>query len=408
MSYIKRGTRDFRMANLALFAGGFNTFAILWSTQPLLPEIAKEFHISPALSSLTVSFTTIALAISMLFVGSLSEVYGRKSVMTISLLASSVLAILTALSPTFQMLLFFRILSGIVLAGLPAIAMAYLGEEIEPPSLGFAMGLYVSGSSIGGMSGRIISGILTDYFDWKIALIGIGVISLFASLLFWFTLPKSTHFQPREFNITKLGTSLLSQFKEPGLLYLYVIAFLLQGSFTTLFNYIGFQLLAPPYSLSQTIVGFIFVVYLAGTFSSTWMGMLADQHGRRRILQVSLSLLLIGACITLNTNLWLKFIGLAIFTFAFFGGHSIASGWIGKIATHDKAQASSLYLFFYYIGSSIGGTAGGTFYSNYGWIGVIGMIVTLSLIAISISVRLAVIRKPFVISAMKYHLKVSK
>ncbi|MFB7305295.1 MFS transporter [Heyndrickxia sporothermodurans] len=393
MSYIERGTKNFRMASLALFAGGFNTFAILWSTQPLLPEIAKEFHLSPAISSLTLSSTTIALAISMLLVGSLSEVYGRKSVMTVSLVASSILAILTALSPNFHLLLLFRILQGIVLAGLPAIAMAYLGEEIDPKSLGMAMGLYISGNSIGGMGGRIISGMLTDYFNWHIALVGIGIISLFASLLFWLVLPNSTHFQPRPFEVKKLGKSLFSQFKEPGLIYLFCIGFLLMGSFVTLYNYIGFQLVAPPYSLSQTLVGFIFIVYIVGTFSSTWMGILADQHGRKRMIQVSLFILLIGAIITLNTNLSLKIIGIAIFTFGFFSGHSIASGWVGKLSTHDKAQASSLYLFFYYAGSSIGGTAGGTFYSDFGWIGVVSMIVIFSLIAIACSIRLGVITK---------------
>ncbi|KYD00178.1 hypothetical protein B4102_1190 [Heyndrickxia sporothermodurans] len=393
MSYIERGTKNFRMASLALFAGGFNTFAILWSTQPLLPEIAKEFHLSPAISSLTLSSTTIALAISMLLVGSLSEVYGRKSVMTVSLVASSILAILTALSPNFHLLLLFRILQGIVLAGLPAIAMAYLGEEIDPKSLGMAMGLYISGNSIGGMGGRIISGMLTDYFNWHIALVGIGIISLFASLLFWLVLPNSTHFQPRPFEVKKLGKSLFSQFKEPGLIYLFCIGFLLMGSFVTLYNYIGFQLVAPPYSLSQTLVGFIFIVYIVGTFSSTWVGILADQHGRKRMIQVSLFILLIGAIITLNTNLSLKIIGIAIFTFGFFAGHSIASGWVGKLSTHDKAQASSLYLFFYYAGSSIGGTAGGTFYSDFGWIGVVSMIVIFSLIAIACSIRLGVITK---------------
>jgi YNFM family putative membrane transporter len=381
------------MANLALFAGVFNTFAILWSTQPLLPEIANEFHISPAVSSLTLSSTTIALAISMLVVGSLSEVFGRKSVMTISLIASSILAIITALSPNFHLLLLCRILQGIVLAGLPAIAMAYLGEEIDPKSLGMAMGLYISGNSIGGMGGRIISGVLTDYFNWHIALIGIGIISLMASLLFWFTLPTSAHFQPRKFAVVKLGKSLISQFNEPGLIYLFGTGFLLMGSFVSLYNYIGFQLIAPPYSLSQTIVGFIFIVYIVGTFSSTWMGMLADQHGRRKILQLSLLILLIGACITLNTNLWLKIIGIAVFTFGFFAGHSIASGWVGKLSTHDKAQASSLYLFFYYIGSSIGGTVGGMFYSDFGWIGVIVMIIVFTIIAIGLSVRLGTIAK---------------
>ncbi|GIN84506.1 putative MFS-type transporter YybF [Heyndrickxia sporothermodurans] len=393
MSYIKRGTKSFRMANIALFAGGFNTFAILWSTQPLLPEIAKEFHVSPAVSSLTLSLTTIALAISMLFVGSLSEVYGRKSVMTISLITSSILAILTAFSPNFYFLLFFRILQGIVLAGLPAIAMAYLGEEIDPKSLGLAMGLYISGNSIGGMGGRIISGVLTDYFDWHIALVGIGVISLLASLLFCITLPSSTHFQPRTLEIGKLSKSLVSQFHEPGLIYLFGIGFLLMGSFVTLYNYIGFQLVAPPYSLSQTLVGFIFIVYIVGTFSSTWMGMQADKHGRRKIIQISLLILLIGVCITLNTNIWLKIIGIAIFTFGFFAGHSIASGWVGKLSTHDKAQASSLYLFFYYVGSSIGGTVGGTFYSDFGWGGVVGMIAFFSTIAIILSIRLGLVAK---------------
>lgn len=150
MSYIQRGTRTFKMVNLALFAGGFCTFAILWGTQPLLPDLAKEFHISPAVSSLSLSSTTIALSISLLVAGSLSEVFGRKSLMGISLFASSILAILTAFTPNFHLLILSRVLQGITLAGLPAVAMAYLGEEIEPRSLGMAMGLYISGNSSAG------------------------------------------------------------------------------------------------------------------------------------------------------------------------------------------------------------------------------------------------------------------
>ncbi|MGG1397176.1 MFS transporter [Bacillus salipaludis] len=393
MSYIQRGTRTFKMVNLALFAGGFSTFAILWGTQPLLPDISKEFHVSPAMSSLSLSSTTIALSISLLIAGSLSEVFGRKSVMTISLVLSSILALLTAFSPNFHLLLLGRIFQGISLAGLPAVAMAYLGEEIESKSLGMAMGLYISGNSIGGMSGRIISGILTDYFNWHVALIGIGIISLLASVVFIFTLPQSTHFQPQRFAMKPLVRSLFSQFKEPGLLYLFLIGFLLMGSFVSLYNYIGFQLIKPPYSLSQTLVGFIFIVYIVGTFSSTWMGMLADRHGKRKILQLSLLILLVGVFITLNSNLWVKIVGIAIFTYGFFAAHSIASGWVGKTATHDKAQAASLYLFFYYAGSSIGGTVSGIFYSDFGWVGVVAMISSLAIISILVSVRLGNISK---------------
>lgn len=391
MNYIQRGSQNFKMATLALFAGGFSTFAILWGTQPLLPAISKEFHISPAVSSLSLSSATIALSISLIIAGSISEVFGRKSVMTISLLLSSFLSILTAFTPSYHLLILLRVLEGISLAGLPAVAMAYLSEEIEPLSLGMAMGLYISGNSIGGMSGRIISGILTDYFSWHTALIGIGIISLLSSFIFWRILPPSSHFKPKKFELKTLTISLFSQFKEPGLIYLFVIGFLLMGSFVSLYNYIGFQLIKPPYSLSQTLVGFIFIVYIVGTFSSTWMGMMADQYGKKKILQLSLLILLIGVCITLSTNIWIKILGIAIFTYGFFAGHSIASGWVGKVATHDIAQASSLYLFFYYAGSSIGGTVSGIFYSNFGWFGVVAMIGVLTVISIVVSIRLGMV-----------------
>lgn len=256
-----------------------------------------------------------------------------------------------------------------------------------------AMGLYISGNSIGGMAGRIICGFLTDYFGWHAALAGVGLVSLLAGVVFWRILPPSVNFHPRKFEIGSLAKTLFSQFKEPGLVYLFLIAFLLMGGFVSLYNYIGFQLIRPPYSLSQTLVGFIFIVYMVGTFSSTWMGMLADKYGRRVILGLSLFILFIGAFITLDASLWVKIVGVAVFTFGFFAGHSLASGWVGKFASHDKAQASSLYLFFYYAGSSIGGTASGAVYSGFGWHGVVAWIMILAVVSILLSIRLGIIAK---------------
>jgi YNFM family putative membrane transporter len=385
---IQQGTPAFRKTNLALFAGGFSTFAILYNTQPLMPELSREFHISPSAASLSLSVTTIALAICMLVIGSLSEAWGRKPIMTFSMIVSSLLAVLTAFSPNFHVLLICRVLQGAVLAGLPAIAMAYLGEEIEPKSLGLAMGLYISGNSIGGMGGRIITGMVTDLFNWRVAMGSIGVLSLLAGIFFWLNLRPSKNFHPKPLNLRDLSRSLASQFKDPGLLCLYGIAFLLCGSFVSLYNYIGFQLIAPPYSLSQTLVGWIFIVYIVGTFSSTWMGRVADRYGRRKVLWVALLIMLVGAVLTLNTLLLIKIIGIAIFTFGFFGGHSIASSWVGRRAMHGKAQASSLYLFFYYLGSSVGGTTGGVFWTSRGWTGVVEMIVVFLLLALFLSIKL--------------------
>lgn len=393
MNYIKKGTKEFRSVNMALFAGGFDTFAILYSTQPIMPNLSKEFHISPTVASLSLSCTTIALAFSMLVFGSLSEVFGRKKVMSFSLMSASILVILTAFVPGFHYLLIFRILQGLVLAGLPAVAMAYIGEEIDPKSLGVAMGLYISGNSIGGMSGRIIIGTLTDFFGWRVALCAIGILSAAASVLFWNKLPKSQHFVARKMEIGKLLKSMLNHLKNPRLLCLYVIGFLIMGSFVSLYNFIGYQLIAPPYLLSPTLVSFIFIIYIIGTFSSTWSGKLADRRGHSKVLWIIVLVMAVGAIITLNVNLALKIIGICIFTFGFFGSHSIVSSWIGKIANHDKAQASSLYLFFYYVGSSIGGTTGGTFWSKYGWPGVIGMISCFLIVGILFSLRVALITK---------------
>jgi YNFM family putative membrane transporter len=217
------------------------------------------------------------------------------------------------------------------------------------------------------------------------------MLSILISFFFWYTLPPSKNFHSRTLEVGKLVKSMLSHLKDRGLRYLYCFGFLLAGSFVTLFNYISYQLTAPPYSLSQAVVSWIFIVYIAGTFSSTWMGRLADKYGLRKVLWVAILIQLTGAVITLNSNLLLKIIGVAVFTFGYFACFTIASSWVGSLASHDKAQATSLFLFLFYIGSSIGGTAGGRFWTEFGWGGVISMISSLLVLGLILSIRLSVI-----------------
>ncbi|MBM7682299.1 YNFM family putative membrane transporter [Pullulanibacillus pueri] len=380
MDYIKSGTKTFRHASLALFAGGFVTFSNLYTTQPLMPVFSKTFHISPTIASLTLSVSTAALAIFMLVAAAISDAIGRKRIMVISIFATSILAFLTSFSPNFITLLSLRTLLGAVLAGVPAIAMAYVGEEFDPKSLGQAMGLYISGNSIGGLFGRLATGVLTDLFNWHVALQFVGALSIAFSLYLWFALPKPQHFQPSRTSFSDIFKKLGGHLKQPGLFLLFTIGFLLMGSFVTMFNYIGYLLTEPPYNVSQTVIGFIFIVYLMGTWSSAWMGKVADRLGASPVIQRSLLLMLLGSLLTLVPNLYVKIIALAIFTFGFFGAHAVASGWVGDRAKINKAQASSLYLLFYYAGSSLVGAFGGFFWSGFGWIGVIILITLLILL----------------------------
>ena len=376
---IEWGTGAFWRASSALFVGGFVTFATLYCTQPLMPVFSEEFGVSPAVASLSLSVTTATLAVSMLVAAALSDSRGRKAIMAASLFCSAFLALLVAASPSFPTLLGLRALQGVVLAGLPSIAMAYVGEEFHPDGLGSAMGVYVGGTAIGGMSGRISTGVLADAYSPQVALAAIGAMGLLGAAWFSFGLPASKEFRSRPFAAGKLPRSFLRHARDPGLLCIFGVGFLLMGSFVALYNYVGYLLVAPPYDLSQAAVGSIFVVYLAGTVSSAWMGRLSDRYGRRGVISLGVAIMLLSALLTLSGNLYALIAGVAFYTFGFFGAHSVASAWVGQRAVEDKAQASSLYLLFYYAGSSIVGSVGGLFWTPYGWQGVISMVAVLLL-----------------------------
>ncbi|HJV34998.1 MFS transporter [Geomonas sp.] len=394
MGPIRRGTRRYVQVNLAFFAAGFVTFITLYDLQPLLPVFAAEFRLHAALGSLPLSVATCALAVAMLFAGSISETVGRKRVMVCSLVITSLLALMTACTHTFLSLLALRLLQGIALAGLPAIAMAYLSEEIEPSALSSAIGLYISGNAIGGMTGRIFTATVTQYFSWRIALGVIGAFCLALSLYFAKALPPSSNPQRRPFAVGYLFSSLLRQLKDPGLLCLYGISFFCMGGFVTLYNYITFRLLAAPYSFSHTAVSCIFLVYLAGSFSSSAIGRQVERYGRSRMLYLCLGTMGAGAMVTLSGQVAVIVAGIALFTCGFFGAHTIASSWVAARARTARAQAASLYLFSYYLGSSISGTVGGVFWSSLGWHGVILLITALLAMASLLGWRLAGLSEP--------------
>ncbi len=386
---IRKGTPAFLRTTVALGTAGFSTFALLYSIQPLLPVFSRQFGVTEAGASLSLSLTTGLMAVCMLMASTVSESVGRKPVMVASVLSSSVLMILSALVPEWWQFLVLRALMGVTLSGLPAVAMAYVAEEIDPRSTGLSMGLYIGGNAFGGMSGRLVIGVLADHTGWRMAILIIGLVSTVGNLIFWRILPPSQNFRPRRFSLETLTSAFVGHLRDSALLMLFAEGFLLMGGFVAIYNYLGYRLLAPPFDLSQAEVGLIFSAYLVGIFSSAWMGNLGNRLGRRHVLWVGFVIMLVGTALTETRSVILIILGVIVVTFGFFGAHSIASGWVGARARHAKAQASSLYLFFYYLGSSVVGTAGGVFMGHFGWTGVTLMTGTLILIGLYLSRRLS-------------------
>jgi len=382
--YLERGTRAYWRASLALLFAGYATFSLLYYVQPLLPAFSASFDVSPAQSSFSLSLSTAALALAIFVAGFVSEGWSRHRLMTASLTASSVLTLAVAFAPHWHQLLVLRTLEGLALGGVPAVAMAYLAEEVHPDGLGLAMGLYVGGTAIGGMAGRVITGIVADLFGWRVSIATIGVLGILSMLAFRSLLPPSRHFVPRRgLGFAHHRAALAKHLATPGLPVLFFMAFVLMGSFVTLYNYIGYRLLAPPYRLSQTEIGTIFIVYLTGVVASPWSGRMADTFGRGRVLIASLVLMLFGLGLTLLHPIAAIAGGIACVTFGFFSGHAVASGWVGRMAKAAKGQAAALYLLAYYLGSSIVGSYGGHFWATHGWGGVASLVAVLLLCGIA-------------------------
>jgi MFS transporter, YNFM family, putative membrane transport protein len=387
--YISRRDPAYRRASVALVLAGFSTFSLLYCVQPLLPILARDFHVGAAQSSLALSLSTGLLALSILAAGAVSESAGRKALMTISLCLAAGLNLLASVAPSWPLLLIARGLEGAALGGAPAVAMTWLSEEIDPRDLGFAMGLYVAGTALGGMTGRVLTGVVADLGGWRWALAAIGGLGLVSAAGFALLLPPSRNFTRRAG--LPAGHHLRAwsgHLAHPGLPWVFALGFLAMGGFVTVYNYAGFRLTAAPYSLSQTGAGLIFLVYLFGMAGSSAAGGLADRLGRAPVLISGLGVFAAGLALTLLHPLAAVIGGVALVTVGFFVVHAVASGWVGRLATQAKGHAAALYLLAYYAGSSLLGSAGGWFWTGAGWNGVVGFVAALLILALLAALRL--------------------
>ncbi|ANC46059.1 MFS transporter [Pandoraea pnomenusa] len=385
---IARGTREYAVISRALFFGGFSTFAQLYCMQSLLPLLTTTFGITPAQASWSVSGATMMMALGLLVTCVAADRVSRKRMMTIALLSSSVLTIASAFSTNFQTVVILGALKGLALSGLPAIAMAYLSEEIDQRSLGMSMGLYIGGNILGGMAGRVLSAFVADMFSWRVSVAAIGLVCLAMGLEFARSLPQSRRFTPRHMTVREAFGHARRHLGDPALLGLYLFAGLMMGSFVSIYNYLGFHLSAPPFQLPHAAIGAIFAMYLIGVVGSFIAGPLSDRVGRPRLLWVLVALSLVGLLTMLASQVLGVVIGLAIFTFGFFGAHTVASSWVGRRATQGRAIASALYLFFYYLGSSLLGSYSGVMLKSHGWYGVVGLLTVTVVASLGVAVAM--------------------
>lgn len=385
----ERGSREYRRILFALLCAGIATFAQLYSPQGILPGLARDLHVDASRASLAVSAATIGLAVSVLPWSLVADRIGRVAAMRVSLIAATTLGLLMPWAPRFDVLMVIRVLEGVALGGIPAIAVVYLGEEIVRHHAAVAAGTYVAGTTIGGLLGRLIAGPVATVAGWRAGTFAVALLAAIAATAFFLCTPAPRGFTPRPVSVRRVLRAVAAHLRNPRLLVLYGQGFLLMGGFVAVYNYLGFRLEAPPYLMPTAAASLLFLAYLSGTVSSRAAGGIAPRTGRRRVMLGSIAVMILGVLLTLDAHLPVIIVGLVVMTIGFFGAHSIASGWTGARAEHDRAQATSLYNLWYYAGSSVFGYLGGLMFVALGWPGLVAMVVALAAIAGAWALRAA-------------------
>lgn len=384
----------FKLIKTGIFLSGLSVFAQLYLFQPLLPLVSEYFNTGAGNSSLLVSSSTIGMAIGLFFFAFKADAYPRKQLMVFSLLSSALLTVISAWIPNLSILIAIGFFKGFVISGVSAVALAYLTEEVEISSVALAISMYLSGNTIGGMSGRISATLLSGEFGWKNAVMIIGMTSILLGLIFWKTFPHSRFFHHQKIDYSLKIKQMRRFLTDPFLLSLFCIAALIMGSFVSIYNYLSFRLEAPPFSLSHYFIALIFLMYIFGVFGTMLTSRLSKHYEKRSILTYSLIMMFASLFLFYSKNIYLLILGLAIFTLCFFAAHTMASQLVALRAKYGKSSATSMYWLFYYFGSSILGSGTGYLLHATSWTFFVSLLVFILFIAFILSSKLPLFYKP--------------
>jgi YNFM family putative membrane transporter len=365
-----KSTAFYRMTWLLSLAAVV-VFANLHALQPLLPELSRSFELSALQTSWAYASGTLALGLSLLVYGAWSDAIGRKPLLLMSFIGMAISTLALTQVESYAALLGWRVLQGCCLGALPAIAIAYMGEELSSDAMVVAVGYYISASSLGGISGRVLAGASADLGHWPWVFYPLAL----ASVLLWWGcyryLPDSRHFQASPFALRPALHAMVNHLKNRRLLALYVIGGINFFIYLNQYTYISFVLAEAPFHWSSGAIGLLFLTYLTGTLGSAWSSRISQRLGAAPAMALGIGIMMLGTVVTLWLSVVAIVAGFFINAFGFFIAHSVASGQVNRQASHAKASASALYLVFYYVGASSGGLYLHPFWQWHQWHGVV-------------------------------------
>ena len=375
--------RNFLARRIAVGLAGYCAFLNLYSPQAILPLLSTEYGAGAAEISTIMTAGTLAIALTAPFTGTVADVLGRKRVIVAAMLIVAVPTIMAAMAPSLGALIFWRFVQGLVLPPIFAVTIAYIGDEWPAHEATAAAGVYTSGASLGGFSGRFVTGILSDLFGWREAFVVLALISVAGALAVAMLLPRERKFVRSE-GLVASGKQMLRHFRNPQLIATYAVGFGVLFNFIGTFTFISFRLAAAPYNLSATALGMIFIVYLAGSALTPLSGWVVGRFGRRRFMIANIAIWMVGIALTLAGPLWIILLGLMLCAGCGLLCQAISTGYVTITAQVGRSSAVGLYVTSFYLGGSFGGALCAVAWTFGGWPACVALV--LGMLAIMASI----------------------
>ncbi|MBK5960949.1 hypothetical protein CCR97_22490 [Rhodoplanes elegans] len=364
-------TLDTRRVGIAL--AGFCSFLNLYAPQALLPALAHDFRVTAAEISAVMTAGTISIALTAPFTGVVTDMLGRKRVIVVAMVLVALPTLMVALSGSVQEIVFWRFVQGLALPPVFATALAYVGDEFPPAEVPGVAGIYMMGSSLGGFSGRLIPGILTDLVGWRWAIGSLALLSLLCAVGFGLALDKERHFVRSE-GLKASLRQMMRHLVDPRLIPLYAVGFGVLFNFIAVFTYVNFHLAGPPYGFSPSMLGLIFLTYLVGSATVPSIGRAVARFGRRRFVLGLLILWGIGALLLLTPAVWSILIGLTLCATCGMMCQGVSTGAVTATAKEGRSSAVGLYMTVFYVGGSAGASLPGLAWAYGGWPATVAMV----------------------------------
>ncbi len=345
----------------------------LYVMQGMLPLIAEHFHTTPGHATLLLSATVFSLALSLLLMALLSDRFGRRRPIIWSLVLLAITNPLLVYATSFDQLMWLRLMQGIILAVIPATAMACFKDHLTGDWLLKAGAFYIGANSLGGIVGRLIGGAMAQHLTWQESMWCLSLMTAAASalIIYIMPMPKTAAVSAGRDTLSAEVRGFWLHLKDPQMCLVYLIGGSAFMVMVNQFSFIQLHLMSAPYSFSRFEATLIFLCYLSGTWVSFKSAKAIARYGSYKLWRLAAIAMLVGSLMTLYDHILTILLGFLISAWGFFLTHACCNSYVATRAVSHRAKATALYLCCYYLGAALGGPYLMPFWQQGKWPGVV-------------------------------------